>query len=156
MKRIFNGIVYGVTLLMISYLGIYLVAGNSAFEQEILNLSDINIFIAQLSMSAILGMLTICLIEVFKHYLMKLKEYKNLDAKVSVKKAFKYTVVMIIVSALIMLVIENVLKLFNNIIAIMFIIVWCIWIITYGLIYAVKSFVEEFQINRKIKEKNRE
>lgn len=153
-KIIIRGISYGVTSLMISYLGIYFVAGNSAFEQEMIKLTDINILATQLLMSAVIGILILCFEKVANYYIFKLNGCKDIDANVSVKKTTKYTIFMTTVLFIIMLVIGKILELFTDSIGPMFTIICVLGLVICGTINMIKCSMEEFLINKKIKEKN--
>ena len=45
LKIVKNGVLIGLILVVTVYFGIYFIAGNDAYKQEILNLTDINMFV---------------------------------------------------------------------------------------------------------------
>lgn len=157
LKIISKGIFIGLILFVTSYWGIYFMVGSSAFEQEILNASNIKIFTGQVITSSIIGIFIYFLIAYIKYVAIKLKENeKQTDMKKSVKDTIKYSFLLIILLSAIMLYVEKMSNVLGENIGKIMLINIVAGLSILCLIYCVKVSIEELIINKKIKEKNKE
>lgn len=157
LKIIKNGILIGLILFVTVFWGIYFIAGNTAFEQEILNLTNINTYTKLILDSSIIGILIVGLVEYIKFICEKIKENeKETDMKKSIKRVILFGSSIMIITILIVAVIIKIGKSYNKILGMMICIICMLIMCAYGVIVFIKAAIEESLINKKIKEKNRE
>lgn len=158
LEIISKGIFLGLILLISAYFGIYFIAGNSAFEQEILKISDINVFSKQIITSCIMGIVIWLFTEYCKNILfVKAKENeKEEDMKKSIKNALAYSFSVCIAFMVLTICIDKILISFNEVIGKMIVINYFSVVCIYFLIICIIGAIDELVINKKIKEKNNE
>ena len=158
LEIISKGIFLGLILLISAYFGIYFIAGNNAFEQEILKISDINVFSKQIITSCIMGIVIWLFIEYCKNILLvKAKENeKEEDMKKSIKNALAYSFCGCIAFGVLTICMDIIMISSKEIIGKMFVINFVIVAVFYLMIIGIIGVIDELVINKKIKEKNNE
>ena len=145
LKVIFIGAMLGIVVLMLSYLGIYYVEGQGIYEQEILQLTQADILQNQLIVGAFYGALFVT--EIF--ILTELTKNENKQFY----KPILASIVLILAEFIFVFSIYYIGQFSDNIKMMIVIISHFVFGI-YALVMCVKLFLEEFFINKKIKEKN--
>ena len=143
--RIIFGFSLGVTLLVFSYLGIYYVAGQEAFNSVILKLTDANVLQTHLLSIGFAGSMM-----GFTLYIMEQSLKKEEKSTFSLIPSI---VALLLSMVLSMKLIEN-LAILDEATSYMFTILGTVLICAYMLLQAVRSSIDELIINKKIKEKN--
>lgn len=144
-KIILIGSTVGVTGLMIAYLGVYYIAGNEVFVQEISNLEQIKILQSQLATIACIGVL----ISLSVYYVESVRSSKK-------QSAYKLTgaILLLLMSFGITLLIGEHIGQFSENISDMIVIIETVALAGYCLIRIVKESIDGFIINKKLKEQN--
>lgn len=144
-KIILIGSTVGVTVLMLAYLGVYYIAGNEVFVQEISNLEQVKILQSQFAIIACIG------------GLLSLNVY-IVESVRSCKKqpAYKLTgaMLLLIISFVITNLIVEYIGTFSENISNMIVIIEVVAFAGYCLIRIVKEGIDQFIINKKLKEQN--
>ena len=144
-RTIFVGVLIGIAILMLSYLGIYYIEGQDVFEKEILQLAQGTVLQNQLIVVAFYGSLFATVMSIVT----KLVENKN---KTSYKPILGCILFVIVGCILIFLL--NYMGQFSENIKSMIIISTVLVLAVYPIVKCVTIFIEQFIINKKIKEKN--
>lgn len=157
LKIVKNGVLIGLILVVTVYFGIYFIAGNDAYKQEILNLTDINMFVKQIVVSNIIGILCAGLFEFMNYAMERAKENeKHGDMKKAYKIVSGSSLCMIGIIILIGAVLERTGVICNEIIGMMFTINYVILMCVGLMIVGINQAIEELLINKKIKKINKE
>lgn len=143
--RIIFGFSSGVTLLVLSYLGIYYIAGNEAFNSVILKLTDVSILQAQLLSAGFAGSMM-----GFALYIMEQSIEKEEKSTFSLVPSIIAFMLSLVIS---MGLIKNITAL-DEITSNMFLIVGTVVISAYMFLQLIQSSIDELILNKKIKEKN--
>ena len=148
------GFPIGVTLLMINYASVYLIAGENIFKNEISQLQDISTLFLQLIIVGWAYYLLFILINVIAH----LNETRSTSNKFLVKHPYKSILIMLIImiaTALILILLN--FEIFSENMAIMNIISFIIISVASVVCVCIKSAIESDlikKINQKLKERN--
>lgn len=148
------GFPIGVTLLMINYASVYLIAGENIFKNEISQLQDISTLFLQLIIVGWAYYLLFILINVIAH----LNETRSTSNKFLVKHPYKSILIMLIImiaTALILTLLN--FEIFSENMAIMNIISFIIIFVASVVCVCIKSAIESDlikKINQKLKERN--
>lgn len=148
------GFPIGVTLLMINYASVYLIAGENIFKNEISQLQDISTLFLQLIIVGWAYYLLFILINVITH----LNETRSTSNKFLVKHPYKSIIIMLIImiaTALILTLLN--FEIFSENMAIMNIISFIIIFVASVVCVCIKSAIESNlikKINQKLKERN--
>lgn len=143
--RIVLGFLLGISLLMVAYLGIYYVAGQDTFNSLILKLTDINVFQNQILIVGLSGIMIS-----FAVYIIE----KTLEEdKKSPKKSIS-SLILLLLSFFASIFLIKSLGTFDVPMQDMLIIIFTVLFSLYCLLHCVQEAIDEFIINRKIKEKN--
>ena len=149
------GFPIGITLLMVNYAGVYLIAGENIFKAEIMQLQDIKTLVLQLLVIGVAYYLFFILINI----IVEINGTKYASNKFIVEHPYKSILIMV-VPMIVLLFIGALLnlKIFTKNISDMnlnsFIIIWAI----FSLGLCIKSGIEsEFvkKINQRLKERNK-
>ena len=143
--RIIFGFSLGVTLLVLSYLGIYYVAGQEAFNSVILKLTDANVLQTHLLSVGFAGSMI-----GFAVYIMEQSLEKEEKSTFSLIPSIVTLLLSMVVS---MKLIKN-LAILDETTSYMFAILGTVVVCAYMLLQAVQSSIDELILNKKIKEKN--
>lgn len=143
--KLISGFSLGVTLLVLSYLGIYFIAGQETFNATILKLADATILQHQILLTGFVG----SMIRVALHVGEKAIEK---DEK-SPTSLIVPNITLILALVISMVLIKNI-GIFDKSTSMMFLILGTILICAYMLYRAILSTVDELILNKKIKEKN--
>lgn len=143
--RIIFGFTIGVTLLVLSYLGIYYIAGQETFYATIFKLTDVTIFQHQILLTGFSG----SMIGFALYFLEKAFEK---DEK-SPTSLIVPNVTLILALVISMVLIKNI-SVFDKSTSMMFLILGTVLMCAYMLYRAILSTVDELILNKKIKEKN--
>lgn len=150
MKKLLVSIIFGftlgVTLLILSYLGIYYVAGQETFNLVILKLVDINVLQNQILGAGFAGTML-----AFVVYIM--------ESFIENDKQSPYFVIFSMVASLLALIISMYhiknMKSFDEVTSSMLLIFSVVLICAYMLFRCTQEAIDEFILNKKLKEKNR-
>lgn len=148
------GISVGITLMMISYIGVFLIAGEDVFKFELSQIFDINILIKQLIAWGICGYLFF--LEVFLFYGLQNKD--NNDLKEHPYKVIFYVIASAFIPMLTIILILGNEHIFSENVGIVNMIVFAFLYIIAAIISLIKDFKDSMlveMINRKIKERNK-
>lgn len=143
--RIIFGFSLGVTLLILSYLGIYYIAGQEAYNSVILKLTDVSILQTYLLSVGFAGSMM-----GFALYIMEKSIEKEEKSTFSLIPSIVALMLSMVVS---MKLIKN-LAILDEATYYMFGILGTVVVCSYMLLQAVQSSIDELIINKKIKEKN--
>lgn len=148
------GFPIGVTLLMINYASVYLIAGENIFKNEISQLQDISTLFLQLIIVGWAYYLLFILINVIAH----LNETRSTSNKFLVKHPYKSILIMLIImiATALILTLFN-FEIFSENMAIMNIISFIIIFVASVVCVCIKSAIESNlikKINQKLKERN--
>lgn len=145
LSRIIFGFSLGVTLLVLSYIGLYYIEGQETFNTLILKLTDVTTFQNQILVVGSAGIMLS-----FAVYLIEktLEEDKQSPSKMIVS-----TILLMLALCVSMFLIKN-LGAFDEAIVVMLIVIEVVIFALYSLFYCVQETIDEFIINKKIKEKN--
>lgn len=143
--RFIFGFSLGVTLLMLSYTGIYYIGGQEAFNSLITKLADITIFQSQLLVVGSAGVMIS-----FAVYLVErtLEEDRYTSSRMIV------SIVLLLLSLCISMSLIKNLTIFDKTIVYTLIVSEVALFAIYVLFHCVQETIDEFIINKKIKEKN--
>lgn len=143
------GFCVGVTLLMITYLGVYYIIGQETFSSLILKLSDISIFQNQLLVAGFTGAM-------FSFVVHLSKETKEtiVGNKISPTK-FIVTIISMILSLVISMHLIKNLGIFDQVMVYALLIFEIAIIGFYSLFQCIQSAIDELIINKKLKENNK-
>lgn len=139
------GFMVGVVFLILGYLGVYYISGQEIYEKEILQLTNITTLQQQLAIVGVNGIM----LGLAGYYISKVR---STDKK-SFVKDFSAGVGGLIVFIITIVLLINA-KEFDEVMANMIMIIEAIIMMAYLLINCIKEFLNEFIINKKIKEKN--
>ncbi|MBR0350816.1 MAG: hypothetical protein IJH76_03220 [Clostridia bacterium] len=145
----------GITLLMISYACIYLIAGEKVFNTEIMQLQNIKTLVLQLIIAGSVYYLFFLIVGIIAYF----KDNKTMYDKYLVEHPFKSLLLMLL-NALIIVVMCLLLqvKIFSVNLATINLIVFIIVFAIYGLWLCISYFIESNiikMINQKLKERNK-
>lgn len=143
--KIIFGFNLGVTLLVLSYLGIYYIAGQETFDSAILKLADVTILQHQISLTGFAGSMI-----GFALYVVEKAIEKDEKSPTSL---IVPSITLILALVISMILIKNI-DVFDKSTSMMFLILGTILICAYMLYRAILSTVDELILNKKIKEKN--
>ena len=143
--RAILGFSLGITLLMVAYLGIYYIAGQELFDSVILRLSDVTVFQNQLLVVGFAGIMMAFAIHIIENTLV--------EDKYSPSIAIFSIIALLLSLSISMLLIKNI-GAFDEALVDMLIIISTILFALYCLLHCIQETVDEFIINKKIKEKN--
>lgn len=140
------GCMSGITILMIAYLMVYYIGGQELFVSTISKLSDATLFQNQLLAVSIAGILISNLLCLFN----KIYDKKDINPYSSIfKSIFVIGLVFVVFSILILH-----SHLFDKAIGSCLIIIYAILYSTSTVIYCAHKEIEQYLINKKLKEKN--
>ena len=145
LQKVIGAFPIGVLLLMITYVGIYFVAGQAVFESEINQLKNIETLIGQILVSGI----SWCILKiVFSLIEFVDKKYKVVEPKV---------IAMLILNAslCIGLFYLNRMSIFSTNVADMNLIVYVVVFVATSIFVMTKKGIDKYLINKKIKELNK-
>jgi hypothetical protein len=143
--RFIFGFSLGVTLLMLAYIGIYYIGGQEVFNSLIAKLADITIFQNQLLVVGSAGVMIS-----FAVYLLE----RSLDEDGYTPSRMIVSLVLLLLSISIsMFLIEN-LAVFDKTIVYTLIVSEVALFAIYTIFHCIQETIDEFIINKKIKEKN--
>ena len=143
--RFIFGFSLGITLLMMSYIGIYYIGGQEVFNSLIAKLADITIFQSQLLVVGSAGVMLS-----FSVYLLE----RSLDEDRYTPSRMIVSLVLLLLSISIsMFLIEN-LAVFDKTIVYTLIVSEVTLFAIYTIFHCIQETIDEFIINKKIKEKN--
>lgn len=145
LSRIIFGFSLGVTLLILSYIGLYYIEGQETFNTLILKLTNVTTFQNQILVVGSAGIMMS-----FAVYLIEktLEEDKQSPSKMIVS-----TILLMLALCVSMFLIKN-LGVFDEATVVMLIVIECVLFALYSLFFCVQETIDEFIINKKIKEKN--
>lgn len=144
--RIFFGFSVGVTLLVLSYLGIYYVAGQDTFISVILKLTDASVLQNQILAVGFTGIMLAFAVYIIEGFIEKDNQSPTMMI-VSV-------ITLLLALVMSMYSIQNI-KVFDKATYTMILIISLILICIYMLFHCAKEVIDEFILNKKLKEKNR-
>lgn len=144
--KIIIGFSFGVTLLVLSYLGIYYIAGQETFNATILKLADVTILQHQILLTGFAGSVIGFAIYVIE----KAIEEKDEKSPTSLIVPNITLILALIISSFF---IKNI-SVFDESTSMMFVILGTVLMCAYMLYRAILSTVDELILNKKIKEKN--
>ena len=143
--RIIFGFTIGVTLLVLSYLGIYYIAGQETFNSTILKLADVTILQHQILLTGFAGRMI-----GFALYVLEKAFEKDEKSPTSLIVPNITLILALVISSFLIINIS----VFDESTSMMFVILGTVLICGYSLYRASLSAIEELILNKKIKEKN--
>lgn len=149
MKKLFSRIIFGfslgVTLLILSYIGLYYIEGQETFNTLILKLTDVTTFQNQILVVGSAGIMMS-----FAIYLIEktIEEDKQSTSRMIV------SIILLMLSLYVSMFLIKNLSVFDEAMAYMLIIVEVVIFALYTLFHCMQKTIDEFIINKKIKEKN--
>ncbi|MBQ7882606.1 MAG: hypothetical protein IJ312_07860 [Treponema sp.] len=143
--RIICGFTIGVTLLVLSYLGIYYIAGQETFDSVILKLTDVTILQHQIWLTGFAGSMMGFAFYVFEKAIEK-------DEKSPTSLILPNIVLML--AFVISGVLVKHIAVFDKVTSYMFLIIGTVLICSYMLFRAFLEAIDELILNKKIKERN--
>lgn len=148
------GFPIGITLLMINYASVYLIAGENVFKAEISQLQNIATLVLQLIIIGWVYYLFFILISIIAN----LNETRSTSDKFVVEHPWKTVLIMfiIIIASILIITLLN-FEVFSKNMSIMNIITYMIVFVAFGLYGCIKSTIESDlikKINKKLKERN--
>lgn len=160
-KTVKNIIIYsilgfpiGITILIMSYAAVYLIAGENTFKTEIMQLQNINTLVLQLVIIGFVYYLFFLMIGLIGY----LKESKTIYDKYLVEHPLKTLLLaLLIIATIIIMFLLLRIEVFSTNIVGMNIIAFAIVFVVYSIWFCISSFIESNIIkiiNKKLKEKN--
>ena len=143
--KIFFGFSLGITLLMVAYIGIYYISGQETFNSIIMKLTDITIFQSQLLTAGFIGILL-----AFAVHLVQTSLTEDKQSPFMIVFCMFLSIIILGISMLFM---ENIGS-FDEVTVNILIIITVVLFVIYTLVHCMQSSIEQFIINKKIKEKN--
>ena len=149
------GLPIGITLLMINYASIYLIAGENVFKTEITQLQDIKTLVLQLIIVGCAYYLFFILVSLIA----RLNKTKSVSDKFIVEHPYKSVLIMLLIMIITIFILALLnFKIFTENISMMNIISFLIILIISGVCLCIKSTIESDwvkKINEKLKERNK-
>ena len=151
LTRALVGVPVGITLFLLTYVGVYFILGEFAFNTELNQLHNINILILQIIFSGILGFMLFIIFLILIN--IQTEELKN---KNMIKFPYKSFCLLILICVCIALILSS--NVFSENIRFLYILVLIIVYMLIGFPICIKGIIEKFwikEINEKLKERNK-